>query len=275
MSLGKEYADAVEASVRLLRDPTINEYVNRVGQNLVRNSDARVPFTIKVIDSDEMNAFSLPGGFMYINSGAILAARDEAEFAGIMAHEIAHVAARHATRQMTRSRLITFASLPLIFAGGAVGIAAQQVFLIAGPVTRMKFSRGFESEADHLGVQYLYKAGYDPQSFVSFFERVEAHQNKKSATLTKLLSTHPQTSDRIKKIQNEISTILPPRELYTVTTSEFDDIQARLHSLHSKRSMNQKQGATPTLRRTIPTATEEEGDTQSDDERPTLKRRDQ
>jgi predicted Zn-dependent protease len=170
--LGREYAKAVESSVRVLDDPLIAEYVNRIGQNLVRVSDAKVPFTIKVIDSDEINAFALPGGFMYVNTGLILVAQNEAELAGVMAHEIAHVAARHATRQKTRSNLIGLASIPLIFAGGGAGFAIQQALRLAVPLTMMRFSRSFEAEADYLGLEYLYKAGYDPQAFISFFEQV-------------------------------------------------------------------------------------------------------
>src|SRR5437660_11145694 len=155
--MGKEYAQQVEASVKLVQDPVVTEYVNRIGQNLVRNSDAQVPFTIKVIDSDEINAMALPGGFFYVNSGLILAADEEAELAGVMAHEIAHVAARHATKQMTRGNWANIASIPLIFVGGGIGYAAQNLAGLAFPMTFLKFSRGFETEADYLGLQYIYK----------------------------------------------------------------------------------------------------------------------
>ncbi|HEX4484765.1 MAG TPA: M48 family metallopeptidase, partial [Terriglobales bacterium] len=170
IAMGKQYSMQVEQSSKLIQDPVINEYVNRIGQNLVRNSDAKVPFTIKVIDSDEVNAFALPGGFFYVNSGLILAADNESELAGVMAHEIAHVCARHAMRQMTRMQLANLASIPLIMVGGGVGYAAYELSGIAVPVAFMKFSRNFEAEADYLGVQYMYKTGYDPQSFVAFFE---------------------------------------------------------------------------------------------------------
>ena len=217
--MGKQYAMQVEQSVKLVQDPVVNEYVNRIGQNLVRNSDAKVPFTIKVIDSDEINAFALPGGFFYVNSGLILAADNESELAGVMAHEISHVCARHATRQMTRAQLANFASIPLIFIGGGIGYAIGSAASLALPLTFLSFSRGFEAEADYLGVEYMYKTGYDPESFIAFFEKVQAKEKKKPGSLAKAFATHPQTPDRIAKSQEEINTILPPRPEYIVDTS--------------------------------------------------------
>src|SRR5205807_7575898 len=186
--MGKEYAQQVEASVKLIQDPVVTEYVNRIGQNLVRNSDAQVPFTIKVIDADDINAFALPGGFFYVNSGVILAADEEAEMAGVMAHEIAHVAACHIARQMTRGNLAQFATIPLIFMGGWAGYGIYQGAGLAVPAAFMKFNRGFEAEADYLGVQYMYKAGYDPQAYVNFFEKVQAQEKKKPGTMAKVFS---------------------------------------------------------------------------------------
>lgn len=249
--MGKRYAEAVEETSILLNDPLITEYVNRIGQNLVRNSDAVVPFVIKVIDSDEVNAFALPGGFLYVNTGMILAANDEAELAGVMAHETAHVAAHHAVRQMTRGRLLNLASIPLIFVGGGVGYAIQSALMVGKPLAATSFSRGFELEADYLGLQYLYKAGYDPQAFISFFERMQKTEKQKPGTLAKAFANHPQTRTRIKKGQQEIATILPDREQYIVTTSEFESVKARLQQIENRGKVTGSAKINePSLRRT-------------------------
>jgi hypothetical protein len=278
IKMGRQYAQQVEASAKLVQDPVINEYVNRIGQNLVRNSDAQVPFTIKVIDSDEVNAFALPGGFFYVNSGLILAADEEAELAGVMAHEIAHVAAHHAARQMTRAQLAQLGTIPLIFVGGGIGYAAYEAAGLGIPLTFMKFQRNFEGEADYLGLQYMYKAGYDPQAFVAFFEKLEAKEKKKPGTLAKAFASHPQTPDRIEKSQEEIGKILPARAQYVVSTSEFDDVKSRLAILENRHKvLDDKEGNRPSLRRTSNTdksGGNDKTDKTSDDDRPTLKRRD-
>jgi hypothetical protein len=277
--VGKQYSMQVENSVKLVQDPVINEYVNRIGQNLVRNSDAQVPFTIKVVDSDEVNAFALPGGFFYVNSGLILAADEEAELAGVMAHEIAHVAARHAMRQQTRANIAQIATIPLIFVGGGIGYGIYQASGLALPLTFMKFQRNFESEADYLGLQYMYKTGYDPQAFISFFEKIQAKEKKKPGTLAKAFASHPQTPDRIQESQKEIATILPARPQYIVSTSEFDDVKSRLSTIENRHKVvEEKDGSKPSLRRTSTTGsttgTGSGTNTNSDDDRPTLKRRD-
>ena len=272
--MGKEYATQIEASLKLVTDPTINEYINRVGQNLVRNSDAKVPFTIKVVDSDVINAMALPGGFFYVNSGLILAADNEAELAGVMAHEIAHVAARHTTRQLTRYQFINYASLPLIFVGGGIGLAAREAAGIGIPMTFLKFSRGFEAEADYLGIQYMYKAGYDPNEFVNFFEKIQAQEKKKPGSMAKVFTDHPQTPDRITKSQEEIATILPAKDQYIETTSEFNDMKSRLAAIENRHKVDDNANPNkPSLRRGQSTASKD-GD-KKDDDRPTLKRRDQ
>jgi len=274
VSDGRRYAQMIESQIKLVNDPVVTEYVNRVGQNIVRNSDAQVPFTIKVIDSDVVNAMALPGGFFYVNSGLILAADEEAEMAGVMAHEIAHVAACHYGREMTRYQLLQLASLPAIFMGGAIGYGIYEGMGLGIPLTFLHFSRTFEAEADYLGVEYMYRAGYDPSAFVSFFEKIQAMEKKKPGTLSKAFDTHPQTPDRIEKSQQEIRKILPAKQQYVVTTSEFDEVKARLAAIENKHKViDDKDSSKPSLRRTSNT-TDKTGDTKSDDDRPTLKRRD-
>ncbi|MGA8500757.1 MAG: M48 family metallopeptidase [Candidatus Sulfotelmatobacter sp.] len=271
---GRRYSQMIESQVKLVNDPVVTEYVNRIGQNIVRNSDAQVPFTIKVIDSDVVNAMALPGGFFYVNSGLILAADEEAEMAGVMAHEIAHVSACHYGREMTRAQLLQMASIPLIFIGGAIGYGAYEASGLAIPMTFLKFSRTFEAQADYLGVQYMYRAGYDPSAFVSFFEKIQAMEKKKPGTLSKAFDTHPQTPDRIEKTQEEIRKILPSKAEYIVTTSEFDEVKGRLASIENRHKvLDPKDANKPSLRRTS-SSDGNNGNGQTDDDRPTLKRRD-
>ncbi|MDO8536674.1 MAG: M48 family metallopeptidase [bacterium] len=277
--IGKEYAAMVEQSVKLNQDPVINEYVNRIGQNIVRNSDCKVPFTIKVIDSDELNAFALPGGFFYVNTGLIMAADEESELAGVMAHETAHVCAHHATRQATRGQLVNLASIGLIFVGGPAGAAARQGLSVLLPMTFLAFSRAFEREADYLGVQYMYKAGYDPQAFITFFEKVQAKEKNKPGSLSKAFASHPQTPDRIANTQKEIDTILPPRDQYIVSTSEFDDIKARMAAVQNRRKGIDTKDNKPSLRRSNTNENCKAGDKKCEDQKeedkpPVLKRRD-
>jgi predicted Zn-dependent protease len=279
IALGKGLAQEVERSSKLIDDPVVTEYVNRVGQNLVRTSDARVPFTIKVIDSDEVNAFALPGGFFYVNSGLILRAQEESELAGVMAHEISHVTARHGTKNATKGEMMQLATIPLMLLGpaGWAGYGLYEGLNIAIPLTYLKFSRDSEREADFLGLQYMYKAGYDPNAFVTFFERIQADEKRRPGTIPKVFSTHPPTPDRIEAAQKEIARILPNKPEYIVTTSEFDSVKARLRNIMFARKVQDNQPGKPSLR--TRTEQQQKGTQQQDpnanpdDDRPTLKRR--
>jgi predicted Zn-dependent protease len=276
IALGKSLAQEIERQVKLIDDPEINEYVSRVGQNLVRNSDAKVPFTIKVVDSDEINAFALPGGFFYVNSGLVTSADEESELAGVMAHEIAHVAARHGTEQYTKGTIANYATLPLIFLGGGLGYGLYQAAGFLIPLKFLQFSRSAETEADFLGLQYVYKTGYDPIAFVSFFEKIQAQEKKKPGKLAKAFSTHPPTADRIEKTQANIASILPEAEQYVINTSEFDRIKTKLVAFENrKRPAEGEKSNRPSLKRRTSGETEDASDepTASEDERPTLKRR--
>jgi len=283
IALGKQLAQEVERQAKIIDDPVIAEYVSRVGQNLVRNSDAKVPFTIKVLDSEEVNAFALPGGFFFVNSGLILKAESEAELAGVMAHEIAHVAARHGTRQATRCEI---AQIGMIIASIAIpygwtGYAIRQGAGLAIPLGFLQFSQAMEREADYLGLQYMYKAGYDPTAFVDFFEKIQTLEKRKPGTLSKVFSTHPMTDNRIKSAQDEIQKILAPKPEYVVSTSEFNDVKGRLGMLHNRRKVDNEDPSRPKLRRAPgsgngPVDENDDGSKPKtdQDERPTLKRRD-
>jgi beta-barrel assembly-enhancing protease len=284
IKMGRTYAQEIEKSTKFITDPVVTEYVNRIGQNIVKNSDCKVPFTIKVIDSDEINAFALPGGFFYVNSGLLLNADEESELAGVMAHETAHVCAHHAVREMTRLHYAQIGMVPvMVFVGGWTGYGIYEGAQVGIPVAFLMFSRDFEAQADYLGVQYMYRAGYDPQAFITFFEKVQALEKRKPGTVAKVFADHPQTPDRIQHTQDEIAHILPARDQYTVTTSEFDDVKARLARIENKRRLtDSKSGKKPSLRRagtssdpTSPSSTSSGKSTSdSGDDKPTLHRRD-
>ena len=285
MKMGRTYALQIEKSTRFITDPVVTEYVNRIGQNIVKNSDCKVPFTIKVIDSDEINAMALPGGFFFVNSGLILNADEEAELAGVMAHETAHVCAHHAVREMTRQNYAQIGAIPLIFIGGWTGIGVYEGATILVPVTFISFSREFEEQADYLGVQYMYRAGYDPQAYITFFEKIRSLEKRKPGVVAKVFADHPQTPERIRRSQEEIAHILPPRDQYMVTTSEFDDVKARLARIENKRRLTDSRNTNkPSLRKAgtgkgdsggppSPSSTSPSS-TSRDDEKPTLHRRD-
>ena len=279
IAVGKKYAQDIERQAKLVEDPVVTEYVNRLGQNLVRNSDVKIPVSIKVIDSDEVNAFALPGGFFYVNTGLLLRAETEAELAGVMAHEIAHIAARHGTRQASRGQIVNLASIPLIFVGGWAGYGIRQAASILIPMGFLKFSRGFEKEADLLGLQYLYKAGYDPTAFVDFFEKLQAAEKRKPGTMAKVFSSHPPTGSRITFAQKNIQEILDSKPEYVVTTSEFNNIKSRLELMHNRRVIDdpEKDPDRPRLKKRGSGQVDSEGNEipagDDQEDRPTLKRR--
>ena len=259
---GREAAAEVDRQAKFIDDPLITEYVNRVGQNIVIHSDAKVPFTIKVIDSDEVNAFALPGGFFYVNKGLLLAADNEAELAGVMAHEIAHVAARHAVENQTKASLLEYAALGgSIFLGGIPGLIYQNTAGIGLLGIFMKFSRGAEEEADKLGVQYMYAAGYDPGAMATMFEKLEAKNKKKPGLISRAFATHPAPPDR-RASALALAARFPENEEYVISSSEFQRVKNRLLRLSNARAATSGAIATgdeggapgrPTLKRRQPT----------------------
>lgn len=249
IALGKQFADEIERQAKIVRDPIVAEYVNRLGQNLARHSDSKFPFTFKVIESPEINAFALPGGFCFVNTGLLLEAETEAEVAGVLAHEIAHVAARHGTRQASRGTLANLATIPLIIAtGGWTGYAISQAAGVAIPVAFLQFSRAFEREADLLGIQYLWAAGYDPTGFVDLFEKLASMQKTRPSALAGIFTSHPMTDDRIEAAQKAMETILPAKPEYVVNTSEFLRVKQRLAMLLDPKRQVAKAADRPRLR---------------------------
>lgn len=227
--MGENMSRDLDAHLQLVRDPELNAYVNRVVQNLVIHSDAKVPFTVRVVKNDEVNAFSLPGGFLYVNTGLIAAAPDEATFAGILAHEVAHVAARHATKTLTRRMLFRVAYVPLMFVTGGAAVAIGNAAGVAIPLSNMKFNRDAEREADLLGLEYAYSAGYDPGAFVQFFETLRSRQKRKPPKFFGMMFTsHPMDTDRIKRAQVVITSLLPEKSDYVIDTSDFRAAKERL-----------------------------------------------
>jgi len=281
IAIGKQYADQIDKQAKILKDPVINEYVNRVAQNLARNSDLNIPLTIKVIDDPAINAFTLPGGFMYLNTGTLMAADEEDQVAGVIAHEIGHAAARHWASMMTKSTLLQFAMIPMMIIpmSAAVYYGVLEAYMNGVPLAFLKFSRKDEQEADFLGLQYMYKAGYDPTAFVGFFGKVMDEERRSPGSMAKVFADHPPTGDRIIASEHEIQTILPKRNEYLVSTSEFDDIKARMQTLITQHK-RQKGDSGPTLRKrespdqTTTQSGQQKTDSGGDDQPPVLKRRD-
>ena len=274
VALGRQMSAEVDRSSIIINDPTVNEYVNRVAQNIVLHSDAKIPFTIKVIDSADVNAFALPGGFLYVNRGLLEAAENEAEVAGVLAHEISHVTARHGIEQASKGELLNYASIPLIFFGGFGGYLIRQAAGLAVPLTFLKFSRGAEKEADRLGAQYMWAAGYDPNALITFFEKLQAQDKRKPGTLAKVFSTHPLTGDRITEVRDVIARF-PDRGEYQISTSEFSQIRSRLMaaSASNRQYSRESNDRRPTLKRR-PQSTDDGNGTSETQDRPVLKRRD-
>jgi predicted Zn-dependent protease len=274
VAIGRQLAAEVDRSSKVINDPLITEYVNRIAQNVVLHSDSKVPFTIKVIDSQEVNAFALPGGFLYVNRGLMEAADNEAEVAGVIAHEIAHVAARHGMEQASKGELFNYLSIPLIFLGGIGGYAIRQGLGLAVPLSFLKFSRGAEKEADRLGAQYMWASGYDPNALITFFEKLQAKNKKKPGTLSKLFSTHPMTGDRITEVR-ELIAQFPERGEYQISSSEFGQVKSRIVAIGgATRGSGRDESGRPTLKRRPQTTTDDDKGDSETPNRPVLKRRD-
>jgi predicted Zn-dependent protease len=286
IELGAEVAKEFEQTARLMEDPVITEYVDRIGQDIVKHSDAKVPFHIKVVDSDEVNAFAFPGGYFYVNKGLILEAENESELAGVMAHEISHVTARHATARMSKGQILQIAAIPALFVGGYwAQMGIQNALGLGINLELMGITRESEREADQLGIQYLWNTGYDPNGFVTFFEKMKKEEKNKPSRLAGWFRTHPSTDDRIVAALDE-QRFLPEKDYYIVNTSEFNRVKARLQSIENAKEAEQEEinsyeQKRPTLKRRTPGSdgddtggSGEDGGSAPEQRRPTLKRPD-
>jgi beta-barrel assembly-enhancing protease len=282
IAMGQQIAEEFEQTARLIEDPVVSDYIDRIGQSIVKHSDAKVVFHIKVVDTDEVNAFAFPGGYFYVNKGLILAADNEAELAGVMAHEISHVVARHAISRLSKGQYLQFASIPLIFVGGGqlAQMGIQNALGLGLSLELLGITRGSEKEADQLGIQYLWNAGYDPNSFVSFFEKLQEQEKSKPGKLAGFFRTHPSTEDRIVSSLDE-QRYLPEKDRYILNTSEFDRVKSRLQSIDNAQKSDEagaaKDQKRPTLKRRTADGEPDPNDTGGDDgsskkTRPTLKR---
>lgn len=284
IAIGRALAAQVEQQAKMVEDPIVTEYINRVGQNIVLHSDAKVPFTIKVVDSDEVNAFALPGGFFFVNKGLILAADNEAELAGVMAHEIAHVAARHAMENQGKGTLINYGALAgIIFGGPIVSTVLQNGGGILAGLAGLKFTRGAETEADNLGVQYLYASGYDPLAMSTMFEKLASKNKKKPGSIQKLFSSHPEPINR-RDTSLALVSRFQEKEEYVISTSEFNRVKSHLFKITNAKAgilvdFDEEDNAKPTLKKRQPDAPDADSDdpagsSSSSDGPPKLKKRD-
>jgi predicted Zn-dependent protease len=253
LALGRRMAAEMDRRSKLVADPILLEFVNRVTQNIVINSDVKVPVTVKVIDSSYINAFTLPGGFLYINRGLIKAADNEAELAGAIAHEVAHIAARHGVEQATKGNLLNWAAIPLIFFGRWGGYLVNQTASLVIPISYFKFSRRAEKEADRLAAQYLWKTGYDPQGLITFFEKLRASEKKDPGTLKKVYRTHSMSKDRIEEIQ-KLLVRFPEQSEYQINSSDFIALRERMgiFNLRARIEAEKEDQPLPTLKRYRP-----------------------
>ena len=278
MAMGKQYAEKIERSSKIIKDPVITEYVNRVEQNIAENSDSKIPVMVGVIESPEINAFTLPGGYIFVNTGLLQAVDNEAELAAVLAHETGHVACRHEVSNMTRRELLQYAMIPLMFTPMSypVYLGVTEGLNLGIPLAFLKFSRDEEHEADFLGLQYLWKAGYDPNAFVGIFSKIIQQRRSVPGSVPSIFMDHPPTKARIISIEQEIKNILPQRKEYLVSTSDFHRVQERLDKILNRR--NQAKLASnknkPTLRRREPSTSPENGPGQnSGNDKPPILRR--
>jgi len=240
--LGKSLADEVERSAKLMQDPSVIEYVEKVAQNVTKHSDAEIPITVRVIDSDAVTTFTLAGGYQYVSRGLLLKLENEGELASVLARGIAHTALRSATTQATKAQLMA-ATVPVLASGPSSSSARQ------APTTsliQLKMKRDDELDADYFGIEYVYKAGYDPECFTSFLQRIWGfNATAANDSVSKVFGTYPPLDERLAALKKEISKILPPRDGAIISTPEFDEFKEHLQAYKSNELNQPPKGTQP------------------------------
>jgi len=230
IALGRQAQQEVRRQVPELRDATINNYVENLGRRIAARADGpRYPYSFDVANKREINAFALPGGPIWVHRGAIDAAQNEAQLAGVLAHEIAHIANRHAASQITKG---TFANVGLgvlgaLLGGGNGAKIAQMGAGIAAQATMMKFSRDAEREADMKGLSYMRRAGYDPRGMVEFLQVLRARQGRDPGSVQTFFASHPAPTERVARLQQEANRLAGGRR----DSAQFQQVQSRLNRL--------------------------------------------
>ncbi len=235
IQLGKEAAAEIEKQVAVVDNPQLVDYVNRIGKKLIAQPEAgQYPYTFKVVYDKSINAFALPGGPSYVHTGLILAADNEAQIAGVVAHEVAHVALRHGTAQVTKAQALQLlAGLGGAMLGGGGGILGQLAQMGAGLGANsllLKFSRNAESDADLLGARMMAKAGYDPIEMAKFFEKLEAQEQSSGRSIPQFLSDHPNPGNRVKAVSAEVR-LMPARQYTKGDTADLNRIKGIINGL--------------------------------------------
>ncbi len=228
--LGDKFATEIEKQHKVVTDPEVQAYIDGVGKKLLTGvENVQFPYTFKVVKDDSINAFAIPGGHTYVNTGLLKAAESEDELAAVMAHEINHVVARHSTRQMTQK--YGYSLLLQLVLGQDPNMLAQLASQLFGTAGSLYYSRGMETQADYLGVETMYKAGYNPEGMVAFFQKLQAENSQQPGKLTKFLSSHPLTTERIETVKGEISKLPPKKYSSSNASSEFAKIKAKAQQL--------------------------------------------
>lgn len=230
IELGQQYAAEINRQLPIVDDPVVNRYINLLGNEIARQGQRQIAYSFYVVNTDAVNAFALPGGFIYINRGLIERTANLAELAGVVAHEVAHVEERHGVEQLERMQRANLGlNLAYILLGRAPGTLEQGAIQIGGAAVFASYSRGAEAEADALAVRLLVDAGINPTGLVTFFMKLLEERQRRPSTLEQWFSTHPLTEDRIAAVRQDVNRI-PASTLnrLTVNTPQYEEMKSRL-----------------------------------------------